>query len=369
MRWSASKKMFAVVALLLATQAVAQMRVQDVARLQGQRTNRLFGFGLVVGLDGSGDGGKSPGTLRALAQLHRLYHQPIVELDELKANNNVAVVSVEVLIPEFGAREGQALDVVVAALGPAKSLAGGQLLTTPLQESMLAVPDILALAGGLVELSDASNPRRGVIRKGATLEEDFFYNFIEEGAVTLVLDDAKSGFPWAQAVARGINQELSAPAAVASSARRNTGRAVVLGDFAAVTGPRTVRVQLPPAERERSAAFISRVLEATIFEAPPLTARVVINRTKKTISFTGAVTIAPTLLQLPLGTVSIGGTAGGAAAGPTVVGLDTVKDGRTEFGELLNTLSKLQLTPDQMVDAVEQLHQTGTLNAQLIYTE
>lgn len=356
-----------VAALLIAAApaAEAELRVQDVARLQGQRTNRLFGFGLVVGLNNTGDGAKSPATLRALMSLHGAYHQPVFDLNELRANNSVAIVSVEVLIPEFGAREGQALDVVVAALGPAKSLAGGQLLTTPLQESTLSVPDILALAGGRVEINDASNPKRGLIRGGCTLERDFFYNFLEDDAIWLVMDDAKAGFQWTQVVARALNHELSPQGHGGQPGLDGYGRVVVEAAVATAVGPKNVRVQIPPYELGNPSAFISRVLQTRLFVTPEQAARVVINRTTKNISFTGAVTISPTVIQIPgLGTVSVGAEPAGG-----VTGLDTQQTGGTSFQELLTTLSRLQLAPEQMIATVEHLHRTGTLNAQLVYAE
>ncbi|MBU0640602.1 MAG: flagellar basal body P-ring protein FlgI [Planctomycetes bacterium] len=347
----------------------AEVRVQDIARLQGQRTNKLMGYGLVVGLNGTGDGGKSANAMRALMALHRRYEQPVLDVAELRANDTVALVAVEVTIPEHGAREGQTLDVVVSALGNAKSLAGGQLLTTPLQDATLTVLDILAFAGGGVALPDSENQRRGIIRRGATLEQDFYYSFIDGEYITLVLPDEQAGFPLARMVARAINHELSSPAEGGAGERGEMGLLVVESAPAEALGPKNVRVRIPRFELARPANFISRVLQTPLFMLPEQPARVVINRTTKNISFTGTVTISPTVLQIPgLGTVSVGG-AGGQSGGAGVVGLDTAQAGGVEFQELLATLSKIKLTQQQMVEAVEHLHQTGTLHAQLVYTE
>jgi flagellar P-ring protein precursor FlgI len=355
--------------LLLAAPALADLRVQDVCKLQGQRTNKLSGWGLVVGLDGTGDGAKSPGTLRALAQLHKLYHAPVADIRELAANNNVAIVSVELTIPENGAREGQALDVIVSAVGPSKSLKGGRLLMTPLQDATLSVPNILAHAVGRVDVLDPKNLRSGVVRKGGTLAEDFLYNFIEDGIVTLVLDDAKAGYAWAQVIARTINHELSNPASTGIA--EPNGRIVAPSELAIVADAKNVLVKIPEAELSRPAGFISRVLQARLFGAPDQPAVVVINRITNQITFTETVTIAPTVLQLASGTLSIGGGTGSSSTGAagTAVGLDSTKSAGVGFQELLSTLNKLQLPPDQIVAAVEQLHATGTLHAQLLYKE
>jgi len=101
---------------------------------------------------------------------------------------------------------------------------------------------------------------------------------------------------------------------------------------------------------------------------PQTPARVCINRTTGHVSFTGTVTISPTVLQLPgLGTVAVGGGGqAGRSGGPAG---EAKNNGNVEFQELLNTLSKLQLAPEQMVEAIEHLYRTGTLHAQLVYTE
>ena len=370
--WARLRCLPVIAAAALAAAALAEVRVQDIARLQGQRTNKLMGYGLVVGLIGTGDGGKNEHTMRALMAIHRKFHQPVLSSEELKNANNVALVSVEASVPEFGAREGQQVDVIVSAFS-AESLAGGQLLTTPLQyvlfdENNPATQQILAFSGGRVELPDAATPQRGVIRNGCTLEADFFYNFVLDGCITLVLDDTHAGFQWAQLVARAINHELKNPAAAEFLAKNPDARRAVAAELAETIGPKNVRVRIPPYELARPARFISQVLQASVFMTPEQPARVFINRTSGNISFTGTVTISPTVLQLPgIGTVAIG--AGPQADGDGAIAAGAKKGGNVAFQELLTTLSKLQLAPEQTVTAIEHLHRTGTLHAQLLYTE
>ena len=360
----------AVVALATTVGATAGVRVQDIARLQGQRTNRLMGYGLIVGLNGTGDSGKIEHTMRALMAIHRRFHQPVLSSEELKNANNVALVVVEATIPEFGAREGQTLDIAVSAFS-AKSLKGGRLLTTPLQfaafdEDDPATQQILGFAGGWIEIPDSSVLTRGIIRGGCALEADFFYHFVLDGYLTLVLDDEHAGFQWAQLVARAVNHELSNPAELRARVReaRETGRAVVAPEVAEAIGPKNVRVRVPPYELATPAAFVSRVLQTHVFMTPPQPARVCINRMTGHVSFTGAVTISPTILQLPgLGTLAVGGEPSESPGG------SAQDDRAVAFQELLNTLSKLQLQPEQLVSAIEHLQRTGTLHAQLVYTE
>ncbi len=365
--------------LLITRAAEGEVRVQDVARLQGQRTNQLMGYGLVVGLNGTGDGGKSLTTIRALMQMHKRYAQEVISPEWLKSVGSVALVSVEATIPEFGGRDGQTMDVIVATVGEAKSLKGGRLLTTPLQYAMFdpARPEtqqIFALASGAIELVDAETPTVGRVRGGAVLEADFYYNFIEGGAVTLVINDNEAGYPMAHAIARAINQELARPT------RNSEGRIVVQSDIALAYSPKFVRVEIPPYELSRPASFITRVLEAEVFKMPEPPARVTINRRDHQISFTGDVTISPTTIYVPgLGSVSIGqaGSADvGTPAPPDPAGAPVAAPGgqaalpRTvPFAEFLRTLSLVNVPPEQVVKAVEHLHQSGALHGQLLYRD
>lgn len=352
---------------------LAEVRVQDIARLQGQRTNRLMGFGLVVGLKGSGDAGSYPNTARALQAMHQRFLQPVFDPRELKANNTVAIVAVEAQIPQFGVQEGQAVDVVVSVIGAAKSLEGGQLLTTPLQESTLSVTEIFALAGGKIEMPDPKTPTRGLIRGGAVFEREFVYNFIADGAITLVLDESQAGWPMAQMVARAVNHEVSSASAERSSDRRSDGIVVVRDDAAIATGPQTVVVRIPDYELRQPAGFISRVLQTQLFVMPQQPARVTISRSKRTIVMSGTVTVSPTVLHISgIGSVRVGTVEGAAQAPPgadDVAGMDTDRTATVEFQELLDAFSKIKLSQAQMAEAVEQLHRSGALHAQLAYSE
>ncbi len=355
--------------LLTCTAAyAADIRVQDIARLQGQRTNKLMGYGLVVGLDGTGDGEKYLPTMRALMSLHTRYNAPVLTDTELKGNRSVALVVVEAEIPEHGARSGQPLDVAVSVVGAAKSLAGGRLLTTPLQYVMFDpqdpfTQDVLALAGGPLDLPESTQPTQAIIRGGATLERDFFYNFVDRGYITLVLDDTHAGWTWAHVLARAVNEELSPRDVVRALKESSDPRAMMaLQPPAQAIGPKNVLVRIPDFELDAPANFISRVLETRLFMMPEQAARVTINRATQQIAFTSAVRVSPTILQIPgVGTVMIGKP---AAEGDESEAGDI--DG-IEFSELFETLSAIQVSPEQMIAAIEQLHQTGTLHAQLQY--
>jgi flagellar P-ring protein precursor FlgI len=358
----------------------ADVRVQDIVRLQGQRTNKLMGYGLVVGLNGTGDGDKNLPTLRALMAMHSKFQQPVLDPRELKGNGSVALVAVEATISEFGANEGQSIDVIVSVIGTAESLAGGQLLTTPLQSPTMHEHDpasqtIYALAGGRVEIPVRESPTRGIVRRGATLEHTFYYNFIEGGAITLVLDDTHTGWQWAHWVARAINSETSNRAALETAARAAGGRVVVEEDVAYAMNPKFVHVKIPEYELADPANFITRVLQTPLFMLPEQAARVWINRTTKDISFTDAVKVSPTILSLPgLGTVLIGARepAPATETQPIEAPRPAPRAGLEDaipFRDVLSILNRVKATPEQLIQAVEHLHRTGTLHAQLQYVE
>lgn len=369
-------------ALLTIAPAFADVRVQDIARLQGQRTNRLMGYGLVVGLPGTGDGEKYLATMRALMRLHERFHAPVITEAELKGNKSVALVAVEASIPEFGAREGQAIDVTVSAVGSAKSLRGGQLLVTPLQYAMFDESDpqtqrILALAAGRVSLPNAEELTRGIISRGATLEEDCIYSFIQDGLITLVLDDAHAGWTWAQLAARSINHELAGASAITSA--DGDDALIEMTDAAVALDPKNVVVKIPSYELANPAGFISRVLQSPLFTLPAQAARVTINRASRTVSFTGAVRVSPTSLTVAgLGSLTIGSPAAPKPDDPNApkAAEPPARKSRAAaptppppvpFSEFMNALTAAKATPEQIIDAIESLHRCGALHAELRY--
>ena len=108
----------------------AVTRIKDIAKVQGVRSNQLMGYGLVVGLNGTGDSNKTLETLQSVANMLREYGVTINKAD-LKTKN-VAAVMVTATLPPF-VREGDNIDITVSSMGDAKSLAGGTLLQTPLR--------------------------------------------------------------------------------------------------------------------------------------------------------------------------------------------------------------------------------------------
>lgn len=219
------------VGLLLATGAMllgfavsaqaATTRIKDIVDIEGVRENVLIGYGLVVGLNGTGDKlSNSPFTEQSLiAMLERMG----VNVRGQNLNTgNVAAVMVTATLPPFQT-QGSKVDITVSTLGDAKNLQGGTLLVTPL---MGADGEVYAVAQGPVAISGFSSsgqgqsvtqntPTRGRIASGATIEREIKFNLNDLSTVRLALKNPD--FTTARRIARAINGFTSSGMAVASN--------------------------------------------------------------------------------------------------------------------------------------------------------
>ena len=158
-------------ALLISLVAVpaSAANIRDIAHLQGARENKLKGLGLVVGLKGTGDGSKNVQSLRTLAALLESMGSSVPDLRAINADN-VALVEMTATIPDSGAREGEKLDVHLAAVNGAKSLRGGRLVLCPMLGPAPRSTTVFALAEGALTLEDESQTTTAVVAGGAILE-------------------------------------------------------------------------------------------------------------------------------------------------------------------------------------------------------
>ena len=226
----------ALAALIVATPASAD-RIKDLGGFQGIRANQLTGYGIVVGLPGTGDDNLiyTVQSLKAVASRFGLQLPPGAN----PGMKNAAVVMVTAELPPF-AKPGQRLDITVASMGKAKSLRGGSLILTPL---LGADGQIYAMAqgnlavGGLgAEGADGSKivinvPSTGRIPEGATVERAVATGF--DSAPTLTFNLARADFTTAQHVAAAINGRLGGGVAEAVDAVSIAVRAPVGADVRA----------------------------------------------------------------------------------------------------------------------------------------
>ena len=211
--------MLLALAALVGSPAAAQVRIKDIADIEGVRINQLVGYGLVVGLNGTGDKLDSAVFTREtlVAMLERLGVNTRDQIAELQTKN-VAAVMVTAELPAF-ARLGSRIDISLSALGDATNLTGGTLLVTPLLAAdgqVYGVAQGALATGAIAAKGNAGSVTRGVptagrIANGATVEREVPYALGSKPNLHLALRNPD--LTTAQRIADGINQSLGAPAA------------------------------------------------------------------------------------------------------------------------------------------------------------
>jgi flagellar P-ring protein precursor FlgI len=354
-------------AFILPTSAYA-LRIKEVAAVEGVRTNQLTGFGLVVGLDGTGDQTTqmpytSQGMTNYLQQLGITLPSASASQLQLK---NVAAVLVTAQLPAF-ARPGQAIDVSVSSVGNSKSLKGGMLISTPLKgvdgeiyamaQGSLVVAGAGAAAGGskvqINHLSAGRIPGGGQVERSVATP-------LQEGN-SLILGLQASDFQTARRVAQAINTRFGA------------------GSAQALDG-RTIRVKAPMTPDER-VSFMAELEELPLTSSVP-SAKVVINSRTGSIALNQAVTLGP--VAIAHGNLSISITSTPSVSQPNAMseGQTTVTEKsniqiRNEPGMLIElpaapllsdvvrALNSLGATPQDMLAILQAIKAAGALNAEL----
>ncbi len=344
-------------------------RIKEVAAIEGVRSNQLTGFGLVVGLDGTGDQtSQMPYTAQGLNNyLQQLgITRPAASAASLQLKN-VAAVLVTTQLPAF-ARPGQSLDVNVSSLGNSKSLKGGMLISTALRgvdgeiyalaQGNLIVGGAGASAGGSkVQINHLS---AGRIPGGAQVERAVPTSLQEGETISLGLN--ASDFQTARRVAQSINRRFGE-----GSARALDGR--------------TVQVRAP-ADPNARITFIAEMEELPV-EASIPSAKVVINSRTGSIVLNQAVTLGPCAIAHGNLSVSISSTPvisqpnALSSGGQTVVTEKTSIQIRQEPGiliqlpaapqlaDVVRALNALGATPQDLLAILQAIKAAGALNAEL----
>ncbi len=354
--------------VLTGAQQACAARIKEVAAIDGVRTNQLTGFGLVTGLDGTGDQTtQMPYTTQGL----RNYLEqmgivlPADKLSSLQLKN-VAAVVVTAQIPPF-ARPGQVVDVVVSSMGNAKSLKGGALLTTPLRgadgeiyalaQGNLVVAGAGAAAGGSkVQINHLS---AGRIPGGAQIERGIPTSLLEGASIKLGLE--ASDFQTARRVAQSINQRFGPATAKALDGR-------------------TVEVKAPT-DPDARIAFIADMEELSVENSVPA-AKVVINSRTGSIVLNQAVSLGPCAVAHGNLSVSISSTPiisqpGPFSSGQTVVtekaniqikqepGVLIQVPAAPQLADVVRALNALGATPQDLLAILQAIKSAGALNAEL----
>lgn len=360
------------IALLLTLCVVGQAsaeRIKDVASVAGVRGNQLVGYGLVVGLDGTGDQtSQTPFTVQSLSNMLNQFGitLPPGTSPQLK---NVAAVSLHAELPPF-AKPGQTIDVTVSSIGNSKSLRGGSLLMSPLKGAdgrVYAVAQGNLVVGGFgAQANDGSRvtvniPSAGRIPNGATVERTVDTPFAEGNS--LVLNLHNQDFTTANMMADVINDTVGPGTATPVDAA-------------------SVRVSAPLDAGQR-VAFIS-FLENLDFEPGEAAAKVIINSRTGTVvigshvrvrpaavahgSLSVTITAKPTISQpAPL---SEGGTTVVAPTADIAIEQENNRMFLFEPGvaldEIVRAVNQVGAAPGDLVAILEALKQAGSLRAELI---
>src|SRR3954469_19568027 len=338
--------------LALASSASA-VKVGDITRLSGERSNVLTGLGLVVGLRGTGDGGDFAPAIRPLAAMLGKFNDR-AEIRELTNVSNVALVSVTAVLPPRTVRNGDKIDVYVSSLGAATSLKGGRLLIMPLQGP---TPDsgIFAMAQGATVIEDATVPTHALIPGGAVMEADLPAQVIQKGRLTLILNEPAASWTTASTIAKIVNDA------------EGTGETLAIA-----VDSKNIVVNLPANERDNPAGFISRVQRLPV-PLLPTEARVEINEKTGTIIMTGDVEISPVVISHKGLTITTTNPPAAAAPGrgatiteKRAVPLDTTREGGAKLQELVDAMDMIRVPAEDRITIVKELYKTGKLHAKLM---
>jgi flagellar P-ring protein precursor FlgI len=346
--------------------AAQAARIKDIANIRGVRQNQLFGYGLVVGLDGSGDGNKSLFTVQSLASMLEKMGVTI-DPDDVKVKN-VAAVMITADLPPF-ARTGSRIDVLVNSIGDAKNLQGGTLLLTPLKG---ADGKVYAVAQGPVSTGGFSYgkgtgtgvqknfPTVANIVGGALIEREIAHNFNERELLTLALH--APDFTTATRMAQAINAAFGNALASAPDAG-------------------TIEVKVPDLYRGRSVELVALI--ENIGVTPDMVSKIIINERTGTVIMGENVRIAT--IAIAHGNLSIQVNRQDnvsqplpfSRGGQTVVTSDrelVVQEGRNplflvesgvSIGEVVRALNALGVSPRDLIAIFQALKAAGALQAEL----
>ncbi|MBN2695297.1 flagellar basal body P-ring protein FlgI [bacterium] len=340
-------------------------RVKDISTIKGIRSNDLIGYGIVVGLDGTGDDDKAKFTIKSLATM--LQKMGIkVDSGSLKVKN-VAAVMVTAKLPPFS-RVGDKIDVEVSSIGNAKSLNGGVLLMTPLKG---ADGQIYGLAQGNISITGYSAEGKngskniknhntvGRVPNGATIEKELKNNTLQQKSIELTLQ--KPDFTTAYRVMQTINEQLG-------------------GEFASATDLNGIKISIPEQYQNQIVKLIAIVENLEI--KVDIKAKIVINERTGTIIIGDNVTISSVAIAHGNLNIIIEERKDTSQPLPFSFGETTeedisrveIKEDKANFSliqdkvtlkDLVQALNALGATPRDLISIIQAIKEAGALHAEL----
>jgi len=340
-------------------------RLKDMTSIKGVRENMLIGYGLVVGLNGTGDKGGSDFTLQSIENM--LERQGVsVSKDDLTVKN-VAAVMVTGKLPPF-ARMGSSLDVLVSAIGDAKSLQGGTLLMTPLlgpDGKTYAVAQGPMSVGGFAVAGEGAqiqknHPTVGRISDGGIIEREIAFDINSKRGFTLVLKNAD--FTTAVRVADVVNSNMGAKVAIA----RDSG---------------TIDISMPESSGGNMVEMIAAIESLDV--SPDMTARVILDERTGTVVIgenirISTVAVSHGNLSIKVKESPLVSQPSPFGQGETKVVPDTAVEVIEEkggglillrtgvsLGDVVNALNAIGVTPRDLISILQAIKVAGALHADL----
>jgi flagellar P-ring protein precursor FlgI len=336
--------------MILTSLDVSAERVKDLATILGVRDNQLIGYGLVVGLDGSGD--QTPYTINSTLTMMTEMGVKLPPGTTLNMKN-LAAVTVTASLPAF-ARPGQTIDVTVSSFGNAKSLRGGTLVMTPLKG---ADGQVYAMGQGNLLVASAGESKTAVnhlivgrIPGGATVERQVPTALGQGDFIYLELN--ANDFTTASRVADAINREISPE-----------------GEIAVAQDGRSIQVKAPTGNAR--VAFISRVENLKI-NAAQAVARVIINARTGSVVMNQSVMLEDCAVAHGSLSVQISGDAANAESNDATKPADSkgkksllqLKHG-VALGDVVSALNAIGATPQDLLAILQAMKSAGSLRAEL----
>lgn len=361
-------KYYFLIVLLILCSSVSADRIKDLASVAGVRDNQLLGYGLVVGLDGTGDQTtQTPFTVQSIKNM--LKQLGVVVPDNVNPQlKNVAAVMVHANLPPF-AKPGSTIDVTVSSMGNAKSLRGGSLILTPLKGvdgRIYAMAQGNLIVGGFGASTDDGSsisvniPSVGRIPNGASVEREVPTKFLH--SEFLIFNLRRADFTTASRMAQAIDDTLGPNSAVA------------------IDGA-SVRV-VAPVDAEQRVAFMS-ILENIVVEPGAAAAKVIINSRTGTVVINSNVVVTVAAVTHGSLTVTISNNpivsqpepfSGGNTVVVPKQDIDVEQQESRMFlfnpgvslKDLVEAVNKVGAAPGDLVAILEALKEAGALRAQLI---
>ena len=339
-----ARLMLGVLLSIICALSLYGQKISQVAQIVGIRENSLVGYGLVIGLNGSGDKSGSKFTMQSVANMLESVNVKL-SANDIKSKN-VAAVMVTASLPPF-ARQGDKLDILVSSIGDAKSISGGTLVMTPLTG---VDGNIYALAQGNILMGESGSALSGTIIGGASVEREVGYNLYNQQNATLSLK--KTDLQNAIKIQQTLNEVFGDAVAVAVDARTlklNKPENLSMVEFLALVE----EVEVDYSHKER---IVIDEKSGTIVAGVGITIDpVIITHGDITIKISNEMPDDPEAVKLEDGTIM-------SKAQGTISSTDGAKP---TVSSVVKALQRMGATPRNVISILESMRKSGALRAEI----